>query len=369
MTINLDKINRIRAARGYTKDTLRCDMAERGIYFPESFYKKVINSISQLDFLAYPDYSLYEDLSKKIGELHGVDPSRVLLGAGSDSLLKAIIQTECLCKNKSLIIPIPSFPMVAIYAEGLGVTVVNLEINSPISFDVESIISKIDESVGLIIISDPMSPYGQELNIAQRRRLIDESGKRNITVVFDQAYGEFVEGYHPKDICKSIYDSSNVIILKTLSKAAGLAGARVGYLVSSAQNSNRLSKVIETFPISSISARVALELISQYEIVEEYSKAVCKERSLLVDTLKSLNINVLNSATNSIHFEVPVEKYSLFLGLLKKSNVLAKYGDGIGTPVRVPGSNSTNWVRFSIFPDLSKTTFFISLCRLFNVDK
>jgi histidinol-phosphate aminotransferase len=173
--IDLDKITRIRNSRGYSSKTLRCDMAERGLNFPDSFYRSVLDSISQLDFLAYPDYSLYENLTKRLGELHGVDSSKVQLGAGSDSLLKALIQTECLCKDKSLLIPVPSFPMVSIYAEGLGVSVEKVEITSATFFDVNTLIDKFNENIGLVIISDPMSPYGQKLKTEQRLQLIKES--------------------------------------------------------------------------------------------------------------------------------------------------------------------------------------------------
>jgi histidinol-phosphate/aromatic aminotransferase/cobyric acid decarboxylase-like protein len=134
--------------------------------------------------------------------------------------------------------------------------------------------------------------------------------------------------------------------------------------LSSEEKVCRVGKVLETFPISAGSAKIALELISNYQIVQNYSEAVCKERAILVSMLRSLNIEVIDSSTNSIHFEVPESKYSLFLKILNEFDVLAKFGSGIGTPVKIPGSSSPYWVRFSISPEITKTNFFYELTRL-----
>lgn len=358
-------VSRIRNSRGYNEDTLRLDMAERGcVHFPQEIYDSWKESLTQLDVMAYPDYSTYvelEDVARN--QFFPGTNTKVVFDCGSDALIKLIIES-CVDVSEHVICPSPSFPMYSIYAKAMGRNVLEVgHRGAELKISLRYIADQIVEgriSGGVVFLSNPTSPYGELYSDADISTFVEFLAERNIILVLDQAYREFAAVDNDVEI--GVYE--NLLRLRTLSKAGGLAGLRIGFAAGPAAIIDQIRKCQLTFPISNPAVKFALALMKQWGEVSRYAELVRTERNIIVTELASRQFSVVNSHTNSIHFRK--DELAEFIKNSSEScitNVLLKYGSNIGTPVIIPGSDKVDWVRMSIVPSLSKSEFFAHLIR------
>ncbi|MEX1037573.1 MAG: histidinol-phosphate transaminase [Acidimicrobiia bacterium] len=237
----------------------------------------------------YPDTT---ELRDAIADLRGVSPERVLITAGGDD---ALFRTcaALIGAGTRVVTTTPTFEMVTRYAGLHQPDLVEIRWKRE-TFPLEAVVAAAAAGALCIVVS-PNNPTGEVIDAADLIALADAFEY----VVLDGAYTEFTD----IDLTATALSRPNVLAIRTLSKAWGLAGLRVGYLLGEPATVKRIAAYGNPYPVSRISLAVAAERIRSNNGVEAYVAEVKRERSELTGFLQSLGLSPIPSQANFVYFE------------------------------------------------------------------
>ena len=253
--------------------------------------KQAASNLSRTEFNEYPLPS-YETLVNAVSSYAGVEASQLLVGAGADEVIDVIAKTF-LDNGDASVVSMPTYSMFAVSTQSYGGRVVEVERKPPAyALDIESLVEASKQSK-LLWVCNPNSPTG---NASGEQEVKDLVGRADCTVVVDEAYSEF----YGKSVAGLVNKFDNLVVARTLSKAFGLAGARVGYAVTNPSLATELNKVRPPCSISRASVPLAEAALSKQGIQEmkrAVEKIVC-ERKALAASLGKLGLQCFPSETN-----------------------------------------------------------------------
>lgn len=226
----------------------------------------------------YPEPHPHE-LAARLAQLYGVDRTRLLPGRGSDESIDLVVRGFCRAGVDNVIICPPTFGMYAVCAniQGAEVRKVPLLRERGYELDVEAVLRARDRNTKIVFLCSPNNPTGNSLDAGCVERVIKEFDG---LVVVDEAYVEFAG----KDrFTPWVERYPNLVVLRTLSKAFGLAGARVGSLIASPEIVSLLAKVIPPYSIPQPTIETVFATLAppQLAIQRERVKQVRAERERL----------------------------------------------------------------------------------------
>jgi histidinol-phosphate aminotransferase len=159
-------------------------------------------------------------LREKIAEIESVQPEQVFIGNGSSEIIDVVSRIFLREKDKA-VIPEPTFPMYAVRAKLAGGIVVSVPLGTDYAWDVEKILSCIDDKTRLIFITSPNNPLGSIFPEEDLRKLLDTG----VPLMLDEAYVELED--KPRSMSFLLKEYENLIVNHTMSKAWGIAGFRL----------------------------------------------------------------------------------------------------------------------------------------------
>ena len=197
----------------------------------------------------YPEPHPHQ-LTAALAGFYGVAPAMLLAGRGSDELIDLLIRSYCRAGQDKIIICPPTFGMYAVAAriQGAAVMEVPLQADSGWGFDPQALRERCDPAVRLIFLCSPNNPTGNRLDTEAILELTRELEGRALVVV-DEAYVEFAAAV---SLTGSVIERPGLVLLRTLSKAHGLAGARCGALIGHADVVALLRKVIQPYALTQL---------------------------------------------------------------------------------------------------------------------
>jgi histidinol-phosphate aminotransferase len=197
----------------------------------------------------YPEPHPHQ-LTAALAGFYGVAPAMLLAGRGSDELIDLLIRSYCRAGQDQVIICPPTFGMYGVAAriQGAAVLEVPLQAQAGWRFDPQALRARCDAGVRLIFLCSPNNPTGNRLDSAAILELARDLEGRALLVV-DEAYVEFAA--EPSLVAR-VAERPGVVILRTLSKAYGLAGARCGVLIGHADVVALLRKVIQPYAVTQL---------------------------------------------------------------------------------------------------------------------
>lgn len=210
-------------------------------------------------------------------------------------------------------------------------------------FDLEAITEKITSKTKMIYFCNPNNPTGTMVKKDAVGKMMKEVPD-DVIVVFDEAYYDYVEDKEYPDSLNYVLEGRNVIILRTFSKIAGIAGIRVGYGIARPEIIGYLRRVIDPFTtnrLGQIAALASLDDATHYQQVLEANR---EGKKYLYQELDKLNLTYLPTETNFIFIDLKEDSQSFFEQCLKKG-VIIRPGKIYGTPtfIRVTiGTQSEN---------------------------
>lgn len=192
----------------------------------------------------------------------GVDAANLLLGRGSDEGIDLLTRSFCEAGRDSVVICPPTFGMYRVAADIQGARVIEVPLRADFSLDTEALLALFDanptQSLPKILwLCTPNNPTGNALDAAALREILERSRGRAL-VVIDEAYAEF----QSQSLTREIGRYPQLVVLRTLSKAHALAGARIGAVVAVPALIALLRKVIPPYAIPRGSAEAALAALS-----------------------------------------------------------------------------------------------------------
>jgi histidinol-phosphate aminotransferase len=216
-----------------------------------------------------------EELIERLAKLYGVAPDQVLAGRGSDEGIDLVVRAFCRAGVDSVLICPPTFGMYKVSAriQGAGVVEVPLIKERGFALDVDAVLAAWQETTKLVFLCNPNNPTG---NLLDRRGIqtLCEALSNKALIVVDEAYVEFARA----DSVIGLLDRyPNLVVLRTLSKAYALAGARCGTLIAHADIVSLLARVITPYAISTQTIESVLRLTDS-----EHSAASIRRIDLLL---------------------------------------------------------------------------------------
>lgn len=263
-------------------------------------------------------------LCERLAALNGVEPNQIILGNGSEDLI-GVICRSVVRPGDEVVTLYPSFPLHEDYAVLMGGRVTRVSVTADLEIDIDKLTSSTNAAPRMVMFSNPMNPVGVWLDVSAMRRLL-QAHKPNTLLVVDDAYAEYAAGSDYPDTVALLSEQQNDswVVLRTFSKAYGLAGLRIGYAVVGnpdlANYFNRARTPFNTNAIAQASALMALDDLSHLQRSVELAK---RERERVAGHLVSLGYKVARSKGNFLFFKVNQDADSV-AELLLQQGVIVK---------------------------------------------
>ncbi len=273
---------------------------------------------------AYPNFHIYPDdgqqeLRKALAGYAGVDAERIVAGHGSNTLIDFIARLF-VGPGDETITCVPTFDIYRFSTEICGGKTVNVTRDAEFTIDVKDVIAAITGKTKVIFLATPNNPTG---NIVPQKDIIEiiETG---LPVVVDEAYYEF-NGETAMPLTERY---PNLMVLRSFSKWAGLAGLRVGYGVFPPEIARRLMAIKIPHNVSAAAEVAVKESLADIEYLREKVKAIIDERARLYSGLRKISyLRPYPSRANFIYCSVLKGSASELHGRLQRRGILVRYFD------------------------------------------
>ncbi|MEO8315753.1 MAG: histidinol-phosphate transaminase [Pseudomonadota bacterium] len=245
---------------------------------------RVDGDCSQAGLNRYPEPQP-PPLVQGLARLYGVKDEQLLVGRGSDEAIDLLLRIFCRAGQDNVIVCPPTFGMYGVAAriQGASVRLVPLRGDAGFALDVDAVRAAVDENTKLVFVCSPNNPTANavppELIMGLARSLAS-----NALLVVDEAYIDFA---NVPSLCSQLEQLPNLAILKTLSKAHGLAGARVGALIAQPAIIALARKVIPPYAITELTVEAVTPLLQPAAIaaMQQRVQALLQERARLASAL------------------------------------------------------------------------------------
>ena len=276
------------------------------------------------------------DLAARLAMLYGVNAAQVLVGRGSDEAIDLLVRAFCRAGRDAIVHCPPTFGMYAVCARIQDADVIDVPLNHDFNLEVEVLLAAVTPQTKLVFLCSPNNPTGSVVSLASIAHLASALADRALIVV-DEAYAEFARVQSAISLLPRF---SNIAVLRTLSKAHALAGARVGTLIASADVVALLRRIQAPYPLPTPSITAALEALSpaaQREVAARV-ETIVRERERLTLLFTALpNVHaVLHSAANFLCVRF-VDAGAVYRRLLQSGIIVRDVGGypGLGDCLRI----------------------------------
>jgi histidinol-phosphate aminotransferase len=260
-------------------EILRMMSNENPLPPPESVIKAVLNASKIGNY--YPGSG--EQLRKKLGENAGLDAEHVLLGNGSTDIIDIVVNTF-IAPGDEAIIHSPTFSMYEARIKIHGGTPIDIPLSPPPIFywDIERMFQAVSKKTKLIFICTPNNPTGNQIEETDLRQLLD----LGIPTFIDEAYYELED--EPFTMAYLVNDYHHAMINRTMSKAFGLAGFRLGYIIANPQLISFFNRVRIPWNVSLQSIAAALAALDDTEDQIKKRENCLRGRQYLHDEINKI---------------------------------------------------------------------------------
>lgn len=243
---------------------------------PDSFKHAVLERCARADWNRYPDFYPV-DILRGIGQLHGLDEHWVMLGNGSNELISAVL-AAAVGAGQPVAFPVPTFSLYAMMIAAAEGTCIEVPLDEQLQYPLDTFRQLADEGRAHLLLCTPNNPTGSRISSED---ISDLASRTSRLVIVDEAYMHF----GPDDHSRLLRHHSNLIVLRTLSKALGLAGVRLGYALAHPALTEQINKVKLPYNVGIFGLEVARELLANPALADEHARRLVQERDRVVATL------------------------------------------------------------------------------------
>jgi histidinol-phosphate aminotransferase len=284
---------------------VKLNQNENPFDFPEDLKDETFRRFREREWSRYPEF-VPDDLRARLARFTGWCADGILVGNGSNELLQAVLMV-LVNDGTRVAIPSPTFTVYRLISTILGADVVDIPLDEDMSFNVDMIISRARESgAGVVIINNPNNPTGSAIAEDAVRSILDQFEG---FVLLDEAYYEFCgrSGFG------LLAEYPRLIITRTFSKAMGMAGLRLGYLMAHPDLVEQIAKAKLPYNINQFSLTAAEVALENSERFRPAIEIIMREKKRLEKDLADLpGVRVYPSESNFFLIGVPVSPRKLF---------------------------------------------------------
>jgi histidinol-phosphate aminotransferase len=289
----------------------------------------------------YPDNGAVV-LTRALAERYGVDPEQVATGCGAVTLCQELAQAYN-DPGTSIAFAWRSFEMYPLLAQVAGARAVQVPLipgrpGGPAdTHDLDGLLAAIDDTTRMVFVCNPNNPTGTAVRRAALERFLDAVPPETL-VVLDEAYREFVTDPDVPDGLEVMRGRPNVAVLRTFSKAWGLAGLRLGYLVAEDPAvAEAVRKTHMPFSVSMLAQAAGVAALASEDEVRSRCAAVVAERDRLTVALRERGLDVSDSEANFVWLPVGEQTTALAAALEARAVITRPFaGEGIRVTVGTP---------------------------------
>jgi len=245
----------------------------------------------------YPDMAVTE-LTDALARRLDVPPEDLATGTGSVGVLGQILAATC-DPGDEVIYAWRSFEAYPIVVAIAGAVSVKVPLDADARHDLAAMAAAITPRTRLILLCSPNNPTGPVVHQDELDEFLDKV-PGDVLVVLDEAYGEFITDDKAPDALATYADRPNVAVLRTFSKAYGLAGLRVGYAVAHEPVAQALRKTAVPFGVSTIAQQAAIASLDAFDELKERVDALVSERARVVAGLRHQGWHVPDTQANFV---------------------------------------------------------------------
>jgi histidinol-phosphate aminotransferase len=285
----------------------------------------------------YPDMGVVA-LREALAQRHGVDPDRIATGCGSVALAEHLVRAACLPGDEALYSwrSFEAYPIIVATTAATSVRVPNTPEHG---HDLPAMAAAVTERTRLVFVCNPNNPTGTTVRGDELDAFLD-AVPDDVLVVIDEAYREFVTDPAVPDGLARYGDRPNVVVLRTLSKAWGLAGLRVGFLVAQPTVAAAVRKVVTPFSTSGVAQAAALAALRQADEVARRAARVISERDRVTTALSKFVPDVPESQANFVWLPLGERSVGFASGCERGGVIVRAFpGDGVRVTVGTPEEN------------------------------
>jgi len=284
-------------------------------------------------------------LIEALASTYGIARDEVLVTRGSDEGIDLLTRAFCEAGRDSVIVCPPTFGMYAVAASTQGARVIEVPLTDQFQLDVPAIRAAIDDDAKILWICSPNNPTGNLLGSADIENVVEYSRDRCL-VVIDEAYAEFAAA--PSWTTRRT-NHPQLVVLRTLSKAYGLAGARIGAVIADASLIALLRKIVPPYAISTASTDEAVKVLrdASRAVVSARVETTLAERDRVADRLRSSSLIRRVYRSDSNFLLVDAQDSKRVLALLRDIGILvrdfsgrATLGDAVRITIGTPEQNN-----------------------------
>ena len=277
------------------------------------------------------------DLRAAIAGWLDVDVDRVAAGCGSVGLLQQLLLAY-VDPGDEVVYPWPSFEAYPIDVQLTG----GVEVTVPLvdhTFDLEAVAGAVTDRTKLVLLANPNNPTGTAVHVDQLRRLVEQVPD-DVLVVVDEAYREFVTADLGDPITDLQPGHPNVVVLRTFSKAFGLAALRTGYAVADPEVVVELDKVLIAFAVNHLAQVASLAAIAARDEVQAVVDRITAERDRVVASLRADGWDLPDAHANFVYLPLGSRTDVVFPEMEKRGVVVRPFpGVGMRVTIGTPAQN------------------------------
>lgn len=302
---------------GIQNPPVKLNQNESPFDLPEDLKREIVDGFMEIPFNRYPNEQP-DELARAFAAHVGWKPDGVLVGNGSNELTYTLGLT-IIEKGTPVVLPRPMFSLYAKVVQLHDGDLIEIPPRDDLSFDADGILRAVrDRDPAMTVLTTPNNPTGLAMAFDEVAAIVDAADG---FVVVDEAYVEFND--EPSAL-RLLEQHPNVIVLRTLSKAWGLAGLRLGFMLAHPSVIAEMMKARLPFMVDPLAQSTARALLNRPEQLQERAdrlKSSCRELTEALAAMKT--VEVMPSQSNFVLFQTPLEPTAL-MNRLAEAGVLVR---------------------------------------------
>ncbi|WP_022852251.1 histidinol-phosphate transaminase [Limisalsivibrio acetivorans] len=279
----------------------------------------------------YPYGDVYY-LRKKLAKRLNVDGDRIIFGTGSNEIIELAMRTF-VSTDEHVMSPAPSFSVYGIIAQAMRASCKWIPTKEDFSYDFEKLAEEIDDKTRIIFLANPNNPTGLHFTDEELVNFM-EKVPADCIVVMDEAYYEYVDANDYPDTIKMLDKYPNMMVMRTFSKAYGLAALRVGFAVGHPDAIDMLNRVRQPFN-TNMGGQIAAEAaLDDSDFLRRVIHENRQGKAYIYRELERLGIEYVPTQANFMLVKVG-DGEKVFNELLKEGVIVRYLGPGLGEYIRV----------------------------------
>ncbi len=321
---------------------LRLDKNERLTPLSRKFFAKYKSGLTPLLMGMYPEV---EETRIAVARAAGVPGKNIVLSHGSDAAIKQVFDVFAR-QNSEVVLLQPTYAMYPIYITTSGARARGIQCNASFEFDEKELLQSIGAKTSMVAIANPNSPTGSQFSKEFLFKCLKRCQRFGAVLLVDEAYYYFSK----TTMMPYVAREDNLVVMRTFSKALGLAGCRAGFVASS---SNLLTSIGKARPLYEINALTALAIrvcLESMDEVGQYVKEMEKGKKYLFKVCREMGLKPFPTFTNFVNIRLPEFLNARELEAFARRRGILFKGD-------IGGGAFHNCIRITLGPEKQMKTF------------